>query len=376
MADPVNPREAETPDTLQLIDELLRIFENSREGSAGPLPKAARVLRNHFPRQFFKLQELGGDGYLRVRPEFTTPLLATLVHDTEIEGSLSVLLESEVGFAGCPELREGVLSSEPVQHTERSTIARFLEAHFSDGAVEGMSHRILSIFEFSRLYLFPIRKAGLPFGVISLLTPQELAAADLSLWRIVSRMIGFSCARRDLVRQNTMKSHVLVEVDEPVAIITAAEEVLVVSRRLQDVLRETDSLRVRRSILRAHHYWRSIGKRDAAVAITVGGDVAVPMRIHEQQLFDTVGVLLGYALWIGPDESVEVTQSTAFSDRELTVLHLIAKGCSSKEIADRLHRSVHTVQYHRSALRKKLRVTDSTLSFQQIAALVVSGLRG
>ena len=41
------------------------------------------------------------------------------------------------------------------------------------------------------------------------------------------------------------------------------------------------------------------------------------------------------------------------SDRETEVLLLVAQGCSSKEIADRLHISIHTVNTHRKNITHK-----------------------
>lgn len=54
--------------------------------------------------------------------------------------------------------------------------------------------------------------------------------------------------------------------------------------------------------------------------------------------------------------SVEPTESTdnyELSDRETDVLVLVAKGLSSKEIADKLHISVHTVNSHRKNITHK-----------------------
>ena len=48
-----------------------------------------------------------------------------------------------------------------------------------------------------------------------------------------------------------------------------------------------------------------------------------------------------------------VTESYELSDRETEVLLLVAQGCSSKEIADRLHISIHTVNTHRKNITHK-----------------------
>ena len=51
-----------------------------------------------------------------------------------------------------------------------------------------------------------------------------------------------------------------------------------------------------------------------------------------------------------PDTSPE---SYELSERETEVLLLVAQGCSSKEIADRLHISIHTVNTHRTNITHK-----------------------
>ena len=48
-----------------------------------------------------------------------------------------------------------------------------------------------------------------------------------------------------------------------------------------------------------------------------------------------------------------VVENYELSDRETEVLLLVAQGCSSKEIADRLHISIHTVNTHRKNITHK-----------------------
>ncbi len=52
-------------------------------------------------------------------------------------------------------------------------------------------------------------------------------------------------------------------------------------------------------------------------------------------------------------DSDAATESYELSDRETEVLLLVAQGCSSKEIADRLHISIHTVHTHRKHITHK-----------------------
>ena len=51
--------------------------------------------------------------------------------------------------------------------------------------------------------------------------------------------------------------------------------------------------------------------------------------------------------------------TTIFTKQELAIARLIAEGFLSKEIADRLHVSKKTVDYHRGTLRKKLKLSGN-----------------
>lgn len=54
----------------------------------------------------------------------------------------------------------------------------------------------------------------------------------------------------------------------------------------------------------------------------------------------------------------EEAELSALSARELQVLKLIAKGCTSQKIAESLHISVHTVNSHRKNILKKLHISS------------------
>lgn len=57
------------------------------------------------------------------------------------------------------------------------------------------------------------------------------------------------------------------------------------------------------------------------------------------------------------------------SDREKDILHLIRNGLLSKEIADRLHISVHTVNRHRQNILQKLSVSNSMEAVRAATAM-------
>lgn len=69
---------------------------------------------------------------------------------------------------------------------------------------------------------------------------------------------------------------------------------------------------------------------------------------------------LAMTQWIGPQAGARAPAPASpldrLSDRELEVLRLIAEGLKTGEIAQRLHRSVNTVEAHRASLKRKLGV--------------------
>lgn len=56
---------------------------------------------------------------------------------------------------------------------------------------------------------------------------------------------------------------------------------------------------------------------------------------------------------------VEKTGPSQLSDRELEVLNLLGQGVSTKEIADRLHLSIKTIESYRANLKRKLDLSNA-----------------
>lgn len=57
--------------------------------------------------------------------------------------------------------------------------------------------------------------------------------------------------------------------------------------------------------------------------------------------------------------------SSLLSDRELEVFSLIGQGCSTRQIAERLERSIKTIETHRDNIRHKLGDIDGSAMVQQ-----------
>jgi len=72
---------------------------------------------------------------------------------------------------------------------------------------------------------------------------------------------------------------------------------------------------------------------------------------------ETTQQLLGQA--VGGVRHAKASGVQSLSDRELEVFRLIGRGLSASQIANRLHRSVHTVETHRQKIKSKLNLNNA-----------------
>jgi DNA-binding CsgD family transcriptional regulator len=357
-------------------ERLIAAFENENEGVSGPLPDAARILAERFPELLFKFLELGGDGVIRVRPEFTTPVVRGVLAGTEIVAGQPSLMNSEITFDGSPEMRDAILSEEPTELFDPAIIRRYVESHFTHMNDAAFPDLVIQRFGITAVYLFPVRKHGAPFGVISISSPRRLISTERYVWRVVARMIGLTCIRRNLRRVLNMEMQVIASLEVPVALLDSGGDLLVASKRLHQLLDESDSLRLRQTVQRCHEAWKGRSEGTVSVPVVLGSRVSFPVEIREEDIYDPGGLPLGSILRIHPEEQATHASGLHLSERELEILRYVAEGYSIKETAAALDRSMHTIQYHRSALRRKLRPQDSSLTFQQLAASIVAGRWG
>ncbi|GAA5481900.1 response regulator transcription factor [Haloferula sargassicola] len=75
---------------------------------------------------------------------------------------------------------------------------------------------------------------------------------------------------------------------------------------------------------------------------------------------------------VGKDGGVQ-SRREKLSDRELEVFQLLGEGLSAAEIADRLHISIRTVDTHRTHIRKKLALSDSSAVFREAVIAAILG---
>jgi DNA-binding NarL/FixJ family response regulator len=63
---------------------------------------------------------------------------------------------------------------------------------------------------------------------------------------------------------------------------------------------------------------------------------------------------------LGHKQPSPATPAELLSNRELEVFELIGQGLGTRDIADRLHLSVHTIETHRQRIKAKLRIEGPT----------------
>jgi DNA-binding CsgD family transcriptional regulator len=62
---------------------------------------------------------------------------------------------------------------------------------------------------------------------------------------------------------------------------------------------------------------------------------------------------------IGRDDPVGETPADCLSDRELEVFELLGQGLGTRQIAQRLHVSIKTIESHRERIKQKLKLANA-----------------
>ena len=93
---------------------------------------------------------------------------------------------------------------------------------------------------------------------------------------------------------------------------------------------------------------------------TTGHIVEAIRRVRDGKIYlaeETAEQLLGQVA--GGGKALNVSWVDSLSDRELEIFRLIGQGLSTSQIAERFHRSSHTVEAHRQAIKRKLNLTTA-----------------
>ncbi len=93
-------------------------------------------------------------------------------------------------------------------------------------------------------------------------------------------------------------------------------------------------------------------------AFRAGASAFVVKNCAANDLVNAVKTVLGGGTYISPEVQEDVGQSNAeeLSERQITVLRLIAQGCSAKQIAFQLNISSRTAEFHKNSIMEKLKL--------------------
>lgn len=116
-------------------------------------------------------------------------------------------------------------------------------------------------------------------------------------------------------------------------------------------------------------------------ALLAGAQGYVMKDEPPERLLAAIRTVLGGKIAVSPSLSERMLRSASksrapkppmerLSDRELEVFELIGRGVATKEIADRLHRSVKTIETHRQRLKTKLQIKGHAELIAQAARWV------
>jgi DNA-binding NarL/FixJ family response regulator len=93
-------------------------------------------------------------------------------------------------------------------------------------------------------------------------------------------------------------------------------------------------------------------------AAQVGARAYLSKRLPAQELISAIRAVLEGETLLEPASSnagtLPQSGASALTARQREVLHLIALGCSAKDIANRLNISVRTAEFHRAAIMQRL----------------------
>jgi DNA-binding NarL/FixJ family response regulator len=118
--------------------------------------------------------------------------------------------------------------------------------------------------------------------------------------------------------------------------------------------------------------------------LRAGADGFVVKSSLSATLLDAVQTVLGGQIWVSPGQrDMLLRRATGrgavgpdrpeLSPRELEVLRLVAAGRSTREIADRLNRSVKTIETHKQSLKSKLDADSPAMLVRKAIAFLGEG---
>ncbi|MFW6250376.1 MAG: response regulator transcription factor [Alkalispirochaetaceae bacterium] len=326
------------------------------------LARLSSIVIGDFPKAMYKLQVVEDETEVRVVAEFATPRLQSFIDTYREElGPLDVR-KAVIPFHEGSIIGESLYSFDETRLTERERIWEYYAAHFDRADAEALGRVILEDLGVKEVLLLPVRPEDRPFGLLSISSVKELSPEEGEYWRLVATSIAAlyrsdSNRRREgLLRlsfHNSAQASLLLD---------ATGGVMDVNYALVQALDYAD----RESTLRGIGDFRRLlaecresgfvggNKGELFLKNAYGHDL--PFRVDCRELYEPGGAVIGAVFRLQQAERSD-SAPRLLSRRQREVGRRIAMGESSKEIALELGLSVHTVNYHRAQLRKRLEVS-------------------
>lgn len=326
------------------------------------LSRLASVVVGDFPTVMFKLQVIAQDSVVIVVPEFVTPRLQPLIDSYRDKlGPLDVRRAS-IPFHSGTMVEESLFSFDEIRLTDRKQIEEYYAAHFDHADAETLGRVIMEELGVKEVLLLPIRPEDRPFGVISISSPTVMPAEEMEYWRLLARSIEELYRRDTSRRQVGMLRLAFHNGVEPSLLIDADGRVIDVNYALVQRLSYADRASALVGIGGFAHVLsdcratdsRSTSRGHLFLPDARGNETPFNLRCHE--LYEPGGAITGAVLRLGEQDN-RGGNASFLSRRQREIGRLIAAGETTKEIAGELGLSVHTVNYHRAQLRKRLEVS-------------------
>ncbi|NBC29008.1 MAG: hypothetical protein GVY29_03340 [Spirochaetes bacterium] len=350
--------------SVALLTSLRRAVEVAQDGSVPletRLRRLASVVVADFPKALFKLQVLDAAGFLRVVPDFVTPMLQQIV-----DSYRSVLGSLDIRNVTLPRDRDSLIEAGLTAYQDfvlqtREEIRQYYTAHFGHSEREALGRVILDDLKVCKVLLLPIRPHDVPFGVISVSSQERFTDVDREYWRTIATAVrciyrhhseGTSAELMRVAFTSAAEPTVLVGPEgNAVDINTAALNLLGYSDRAA-ALRQMRTLKPclpQRGAIEGSAA-EAPGVQAFYIADAQGNDAAY--ELASTPFFDPDGGLRGVIVRLRPPRTAVPTVRLTVRQRE--VARLIMDGLTTKEVAAHLGLSLHTVNYHRSQLRRKM----------------------
>lgn len=323
------------------------------------LARLASIVVGDFPKAMFKLQVMAQESVVTVVPEFVTPRLQSLI-DTYRDklGPLDVR-KAPIPFHAGTLIEESLFSFDEIRLTDSLRIKEYYTAHFDRADAEILGQVILEDLGVKEVLLLPVRPEERPFGVVSVSSTKELSIEAREYWRLITRSVE-ELYRRDASR----RWRGLLELSfhsspEPSLLIDPRGGVMDVNYALVQYLSYADRASALSGIGGFAHVLADCRGPDAPeksrghlfLPDAYGNETSFEVRCYE--LYEPGGASTGAVLRLR-DNAGRSETTPFFSRRQREIGRLIADGLTTKEIAAELRLSVHTVNYHRAQLRKRL----------------------